>query len=144
VEVPAVIEKQLDDAVSLIQERQLVVGTVQRRADERKDIVLEQKPAAGTKVAAGTAVDLVIGGEPERGELRPRIVGSFARDPQFEEIGLSERALLNRFEERGLTDRAQFQELLALPDRELRDAMRLPNLQSAQVFKEILKRVLRG
>jgi hypothetical protein len=142
VEVPDVTGQSLDEAVSLMRERNLVVGTVQRRAGGRGDAILEQKPAAGTKVAAGTAIDLVVGGESERSELRPRIAELFTRDPQFEAVGLSERVLLSRFEERGLTARAQFQDLLALPDRELRDAMRLPNLPSAQIFKEILKRVL--
>jgi beta-lactam-binding protein with PASTA domain len=62
VEVPKVLFIGLSAAKKKIQEAGLVVGSVREREHEElgDHRVLSQDPAAGTKVAKGTAVDLVV------------------------------------------------------------------------------------
>jgi hypothetical protein len=143
VEMPDLVGQPLDNAVSLIRQRHLAVGTVNTRADERKTVVLEQKPQGGTLVPVGTQIELIVGGErEEQQDLRAKILEAIVEDRRFNELEVSERALSNRLKKNDFTTDAQFQSLLELPDRELRNVMDLPNLRSAQVLKEILKRAL--
>ena len=91
----------------------------------------------------GTEIELIVGGErEEQQDLRAKILEAIVEDRRFNELDVSERALSNRLEKNDFTTDAQFQSLLELPDRELRNVMDLPNLRSAQVLKEILKRAL--
>jgi beta-lactam-binding protein with PASTA domain len=62
VEVPKVLGMQIDRARKTLEEAGLSVGSVRHREDPELSSrrVLSQKPSAGTEVAAGTVVDLVI------------------------------------------------------------------------------------
>jgi beta-lactam-binding protein with PASTA domain len=62
IEVPKVVGMSLDRARKTLEEAGLGVGAVRQREDPELSgrRVLSQKPSAGTEVASGTAVDLVI------------------------------------------------------------------------------------
>lgn len=62
IEVPKVVGMQLDRARKKLEEAGLGVGSVRQQEDPELSSrrVLSQKPSAGTEVAPGTAIDLVI------------------------------------------------------------------------------------
>ena len=69
--VPDVVSKSRAEAAREIEAAGLVVGRVERRGGARdSDPVSAQRPAAGTKVARGSAVELVLGPGPERATVR--------------------------------------------------------------------------
>ncbi len=61
VEVPALVRTQIDDVAEALKARKLAQGTVAevKRDVSKAGLVLEQDPAAGTRVPAGTAVAVV-------------------------------------------------------------------------------------
>ena len=65
VEVPSVVGLSLDEATEAITEAGLEVGNVDDQdSEEDEGTVLEQSPAAESKVEPGSAVDLVVSGGP--------------------------------------------------------------------------------
>lgn len=67
VAVPSVTGMQFELASQTIRQGQLSVGNVTRQQSTTQDIVLSQSPAAGSRVVAGSLIDLVVSvkGDPE-------------------------------------------------------------------------------
>ncbi len=65
--VPPVIGRNLEDAQIEIERVGLVVGQIERRPDSdfEEGVVIDQSPAAGVEVGAGTPVNLVVSSGPE-------------------------------------------------------------------------------
>jgi beta-lactam-binding protein with PASTA domain len=78
--VPEVVGKALRDAEEILKESGLQPGRVTFRDDARVDLVLEQTPKAGERVARETAVDLIVGraGEVEKVKV-PDVIGQTLR-----------------------------------------------------------------
>jgi beta-lactam-binding protein with PASTA domain len=78
--VPEVVGKALQDAEKILKESGLQPGRITFRDDARVDLVLEQSPKAGERVAKETAVDLIVGraGEVEKVKV-PRVIGQTLR-----------------------------------------------------------------
>ena len=71
ISVPKVVELTMDDTKMLLASAGFEVGRVTRqRSDQPVDHVLSQSPAGGEKLARGQAIDLVLSGGPDFGELR--------------------------------------------------------------------------
>ncbi|MEE9177633.1 MAG: Stk1 family PASTA domain-containing Ser/Thr kinase [Acidimicrobiia bacterium] len=89
--VPPVIGQNIDDAEQLIRSAGLAVGQVVTRpdADFEVDVVIEQSPAAGVEVGAGTPINLVLSSGPEVITL-PDLAGMSQLDAiaQLTELGL--------------------------------------------------------
>ena len=89
--VPPVIGQSINDARRLIEAAGMTVGQVEQRpdADFEVDVVIEQSPAAGVEVGAGTLINLVVSSGPEVIVL-PDLVGMSERDAiaQLTELGL--------------------------------------------------------
>ncbi len=89
--VPPVIGQNVDVAKQLIEDAGLAVGQVVTRpdADFEVDVVIEQSPAAGVEVGAGTPINLVVSSGPEVITL-PDLAGMPERDAiaQLSELGL--------------------------------------------------------
>jgi serine/threonine-protein kinase len=89
--VPPVIGQNIDDAEQLIKAAGLAVGQVVTRAeaDFEVDVVIEQSPAAGVEVGAGTPINLVVSSGPEVITL-PDLAGMSQLDAiaQLTELGL--------------------------------------------------------
>jgi len=89
--VPPVIGQNVEDAKRLIEDAELVVGQVVTRpdADFEVDVVIEQSPAAGVEVGAGTPINLVVSSGPEVITL-PDLAGMPERDAiaQLTDLGL--------------------------------------------------------
>ena len=89
--VPPVIGQSINDARRLIEAAGMTVGQVEQRpdADFEVDVVIEQSPAAGVEVGAGTPINLVVSSGPEVIAL-PDLVGMSERDAiaQLTELGL--------------------------------------------------------
>ncbi len=79
--VPPVVGQNIDDAEQLIKAAGLEVGQVVTRpdADFEIDVVIEQSPAAGVEVGAGTPINLVVSSGPEVITL-PDLAGMSERD----------------------------------------------------------------
>jgi len=65
--VPTLVGQTLDDARGLLNDAGMEVGTVEQRpnADFAEGTVIDQSPAAGVAVGAGTPVNLVVSSGPE-------------------------------------------------------------------------------
>ncbi len=89
--VPPVIGQNIDIAKQQIEAAGLTVGQVDTRpdADFEIDVVIEQSPAAGVEVGAGTPINLVVSSGPEIIVL-PDLAGMSERDAiaQLTELGL--------------------------------------------------------
>jgi serine/threonine-protein kinase len=89
--VPPVIGQNIDDAERLIKAAGLAVGQVVTRPDAgfEVDVVIEQSPAAGVEVGAGTPINLVVSSGPEVITL-PDLAGMSQLDAiaQLTELGL--------------------------------------------------------
>ena len=63
VEVPSLVGKQEGEALALLKNRRLKVGQVQtREAAGTRGAILDQRPRAGERVDAGSAIDLTVAG----------------------------------------------------------------------------------
>ncbi len=70
ISVPKVVGLGLADAERILREIALVVGRVSRRHSEAQvNQVMNQKPAAGSRLARGEKVNLVVSGGPNFGQL---------------------------------------------------------------------------
>jgi serine/threonine-protein kinase len=89
--VPPVIGQNVEDAKRLIENAELAVGQVVTRpdADFEVDVVIEQSPAAGVEVGAGTPINLVVSSGPEVITL-PDLAGMSQLDAiaQLTDLGL--------------------------------------------------------
>jgi PASTA domain/TIR domain len=67
VEIPRLVGKSLDDARRTLADRQLQVGSIERKPKPGAavDTVLQEFPVAGEKVKAGSEVDLMVSDVPE-------------------------------------------------------------------------------
>ncbi len=73
ISVPKVVELTVDDAKLLLATAGFELGRVTRRhSDQPLDHVLSQSPAGGEKLARGEAIDLVLSGGADFGQLRDR------------------------------------------------------------------------
>jgi serine/threonine-protein kinase len=89
--VPPLIGQTLENARSLLSDASLEVGTIEERpdADFAQGTVIEQSPAAGIEVGAGTPVNLVVSSGPEL-VIVPEVEGLSERDAiaALQDIGL--------------------------------------------------------
>ena len=89
--VPPLIGQTLEDAKALIEDAGLALGTVVNRADAEfaEGLVIEQAPAAGVEVGAGSPVNLVVSTGPEIVTV-PDLEGMTERDAitALQELGL--------------------------------------------------------
>jgi serine/threonine-protein kinase len=89
--VPPLIGQTLENARSLLSDASLEVGTIEERpdADFAQGTVIEQSPAAGIEVGAGTPVNLVVSSGPEL-VIVPEVEGLPERDAiaALQDIGL--------------------------------------------------------
>ena len=89
--VPPVVGQDVNDARQLIEAAGLTVGQVETRpdADFDVDVVIEQSPAAGVEVGAGTPINLVVSSGPEVITL-PDLAGMSEREAiaELTELGL--------------------------------------------------------
>jgi len=89
--VPPLIGQTLENARSLLSDASLEVGTIEERpdADFAQGTVIEQTPAAGIEVGAGTPVNLVVSSGPEL-VIVPEVEGLPERDAiaALQDIGL--------------------------------------------------------
>ncbi len=89
--VPPVVGQTLADATAAIEAAGLAVGIVEQRPDAEfeEGIVIDQTPAAGVEVGAGTPVTLVVSSGPEVIAL-PDLAGLSERDAlrQLTDLGL--------------------------------------------------------
>lgn len=91
ISVPPVVGQPLDEARDAIEAAGLSVGQVEMQpdADFEVDTVMEQTPAAGVEVGAGTPINLVVSSGPEI-IILPDLTGETERDAttQLAELGL--------------------------------------------------------
>ncbi len=77
--VPDVQKKELTEAIGLVRAAQLEIGEVTKKdSNVAANIVLEQQPLPGQRVAAGTRINLVISKLPETGgfiNVIPKVLG---------------------------------------------------------------------
>ena len=93
VAVPDVVGQPRDEAAAKLKEAGLAVGAISTRLGDQPGIVLSQEPQAGTGVAQGTAVALVIAvEEPDERIAVPDLVGKTLDDAS----GLLQQAGLAR------------------------------------------------
>jgi serine/threonine-protein kinase len=89
--VPPLIGQTLENARSLLSDASLEVGAIEERpdADFAQGTVIEQSPAAGIEVGAGTPVNLVVSSGPEL-VIVPEVEGLPERDAiaALQDIGL--------------------------------------------------------
>ena len=89
--VPPLIGQTLENARSLLSDASLEVGTIEERsdADFAQGTVIEQSPAAGVEVGAGTPVNLVVSSGPEL-VIVPEVEGLPERDAiaALQDLGL--------------------------------------------------------
>lgn len=90
-QVPPLVGQTLDNARILITNAGLEVGTVSERPDAEyaEGVVIEQSPAQGVEVGAGTPINLVVSTGPELVSI-PDVVGRTERDAtaELQELGL--------------------------------------------------------
>lgn len=141
VEVPDLRECPLDEAENMLGERHLAIGSITERSGKPEGIVLDQRPKALSRVDVFTEIDLIVGTWDQGQVLREKIVDLIAQNSEFDSLGISVRSLNNRFEEHELNTYEQFRAMLELDDGDLRDGMRLPNLRSARLLRDILEEV---
>ncbi len=94
--VPPVIGQNVDDATQLIEAAGLSIGQIKTRpdADFQVDVVIEQSPAPGVEVGAGTPINLVISSGPEVIAL-PDLAGMSERDAVAQLTGLGLKFSVN-------------------------------------------------
>ncbi len=77
--VPHVKKKELTEAIGLVRAAQLEIGEVTKKdSNDAANVVLEQQPSPGQRVAAGTRINLVISKSPETGgfiNIIPKVLG---------------------------------------------------------------------
>jgi beta-lactam-binding protein with PASTA domain len=150
VEVPNVVRLTLDEASATLAENKLKLGEVTTKptSDNQVGLVLSQNPKAGTKAAPKSEVAVVIGGKERGGSSSQNPVEEtiqlVAGEPDFEKVGASEAKLARIAAEEGLKTQAALRKFVETEeDAEVRDRFKLPNLDSARAFKEIVLRVIK-
>jgi beta-lactam-binding protein with PASTA domain len=150
VAVPNLSRLSLDDARQKLDEQKLKLGKVSTKTTTPNQVglVLGQNPKAGTKAAPQSEVAVVIGGKEGGGSSSQNPVEEtiqlVAGEPDFEKVGASEPKLARIAEEEGLKTQDALRKFVETKeDAEVRDRFKLPNLDSARAFKEIVLRVIK-
>ena len=106
--------------------------------------VLSQDPKAGSRVAPGSEVAILVGVKGTSKRSAAEILQLVAQEPDFEKVGATEAKLLRIAEQEGIQTE---DDLLKIADGDdpamVRDRFKLRNLENARAFQEILLRVLK-
>ncbi len=138
-DVPNLVGRSLAGAKEILEAARLQLGAIEGPENGR---VVDQKPPAGTPVAAGSAVSVSMSGAgPERvaGDFAERLADRLAADPGFAALGVRPKALRRRLAAAGVDDVEAARRVADMPDAELQAAFSLKNRAHARTFRRMLK-----
>ncbi|MCS6854921.1 MAG: PASTA domain-containing protein [Elioraea sp.] len=138
--VPALKGQPLAAAETALRASGLARGAVKEQPGPRPGIVLDQHPKAGTEVAPGTAVDLVVSSAPAVEVLIERAVRAAAST----RAGISGKLLGERLRALGLRSYEDFVALANAPREELQRAIGAPTPRGLEDARAALRKALEG
>jgi beta-lactam-binding protein with PASTA domain len=148
VEVPNLVRLTAEEARDALekQKQKLKLGktSTQPTTDNQVGRVLSQDPQAGSRVAPGSEVAILVGVKGASKRSAAEILKLVAQEPDFEKVGATEAKLQRIAEQEGIQTE---DDLLKIADGEdpaaVRDRFKLRNFENASAFLEILRRVLK-